>query len=208
MKAGWALLVAVALAGCAGPAGTPRSTSRTYSEATQFLGANGQVVTIPSARTKAREAEAAAYWKGDGVSGSPSIVINLGAQKAYFYKGGQLVGESPICSGNAQNPTPVGSFRVIQKSKNHRSNLYGAYVDGAGAIMVDNVDVHRDRRPAGTTFLGASMPYFLRFHGGAGLHAGYLPGFPDSHGCVRLPDRMAEVFYANAEHGTPVRVVP
>lgn len=203
------MLGAALLAGCATSGSGPatRSTTRTYSESTQFLGSNGQVVTLPSARAAARAAEAAAYWKGDGVNGAPSIVINISQQKAFFYKGGQLVGETPISSGNAQNPTPVGSFRVIQKSKNHRSNLYGAYVDGSGQIVVDNVDVHADRRPSGTTFLGASMPYFLRFYGGAGLHAGYLPGFPDSHGCVRLPDRMAALFYENAKHGTPVRVV-
>lgn len=181
--------------------------TRNYSEATQFLGANGQVVTIESSRPKARAAEAAAYWHGDGVSGRPSITIDLGAQKAFFYKGGQLVGESPICSGNAQHPTPRGNFSVIQRDKDHKSNLYGNYVDAAGYAVVSNIDVTKDPRPAGTTFLGARMPYYLRFHDGAGMHAGYLPGFPDSHGCVRLPDRMAEIFYENAPLGTPVHVV-
>jgi lipoprotein-anchoring transpeptidase ErfK/SrfK len=51
------------------------------------------------------------------------------------------------------------------------------------------------------------MPYFLRFHGGYGLHAGFLPGFPASHGCVRMPERMAQIFFANSSQGTPVRVV-
>jgi lipoprotein-anchoring transpeptidase ErfK/SrfK len=180
---------------------------RSYSEATQILGANGQIVTVDTGRAKARQAEADAYWHGDGVSGAPAITIDLGAQKAFFYKGGKLVGESPICSGNAQNPTPSGHFSVIQRDLDHRSNLYGNYVDSAGYAVVSNVDVTRDHRPPGTTFLGARMPYYLRFHGGAGMHAGYLPGFPDSHGCVRLPDRMAEVFYENAPLGTPVRVV-
>lgn len=210
MKRWSALLAAAALlGGCAtdGSAPVARPATRTYSEATQFLGADGRVITVESSRAKARAAEAAAYWRGDGVTGAPSIVVNLTQQKAYFYKGGQLVGETPISSGNATNPTPTGRFRVIQKSKNHRSNLYGAYVDDGGAVVVDNIDVHVDRRPAGTTFLGASMPYFLRIHGGVGLHAGYLPGFPDSHGCIRLPDHMAEVFYAHANHGTPVAVV-
>ncbi len=184
-----------------------RSPLRSYSDATQFLGANGEVVTVASARPKARAAEAAAYWHGDGVSGAAAITIDLGAQKAFFYKGGKLVGESPISSGNAQHPTPKGSFSVTQKDADHRSNLYGAFVDDAGIIVVENVDVNRDRAPAGTHFMGAKMPYFLRFSGGAGLHAGYLPGFPDSHGCVRLPDEMARIFYENAPHGTPVRVV-
>lgn len=203
-------MAAAVLAGCAtGPAGTSthRAASRGYSEATMFLGADGQIITVQSSRAKARVQESQAYWHGDGVSGSPSITINIGEQKAYFYKGGKLVGESPISSGNASNPTPVGSFSVIQRDIDHRSNLYGAFVDDTGTIVVENVDVNRDRPPAGTTFKGARMPYFLRFYGGAGLHAGYLPGFPDSHGCVRLPDEMARIFYENAPHGTPVRVV-
>jgi lipoprotein-anchoring transpeptidase ErfK/SrfK len=203
-------ILCLALGACEAPQlgrNTRMLPARNYSEATQFLGANGQIVTIESSRPKARAAEAEAYWHGDGVSGRPSITIDLGAQKAFFYKGGQLVGESPICSGNAQNPTPRGSFSVIQRDRDHRSNLYGNYVDAAGYAVVSNIDVTTDRRPPGTTFLGARMPYFLRFHGGAGMHAGYLPGFPDSHGCVRLPDRMAEIFYENAPLGTPVRVV-
>lgn len=202
-----AAALAVALVGCQTTTRSGRSVTRTYSEATQFLGADGQIVTVESSRARAREEVAAAFWRGDGVSGAPAITIDLGAQRAYFYKGGQLVGQSPISSGNAQNPTPRGTFRVTQRSKNHRSNLYGSYVDAGGYPIVDNVDVHRDPRPPGTRFLGASMPYFLRFHGGVGMHAGFLPGFPDSHGCVRLPDHMAEVFYANAPLGTPVRVV-
>jgi lipoprotein-anchoring transpeptidase ErfK/SrfK len=51
------------------------------------------------------------------------------------------------------------------------------------------------------------MPYFMRIHGGVGMHAGFLPGFPASHGCIRMPERMAQIFFANVSHGTPVRVV-
>lgn len=206
--------LALAAAGCetersaaSAPRAPHRAVTRNYSEATMFLGANGQVVTVQSTRAKARAAEAAAYWRGDGVPGAPSITVDLGAQKAYFYKGGQLVGETPICSGNAQNPTPVGSFRVIQKDRDHRSNLYGAFADEAGNIVVENVDVYRDKAPPGLHFVGAKMPYYLRFSGGSGLHSGYLPGFPDSHGCVRLPDEMARAFFESSSNGTPIRVV-
>jgi lipoprotein-anchoring transpeptidase ErfK/SrfK len=203
------LAAAALLAGCATQSGTSarRGASRGYSEATMFLGSDGGIVTVQSSRAKARAQEATAYWNGDGVTGAPSITIDIGAQKAYFYKGGKLVGESPISSGNAQNPTPRGSFRVTQKNIDHRSNLYGAFVDGTGAIVVENVDIYVDKAPSGTSFKGARMPYFLRFAGAVGMHAGYLPGFPDSHGCVRLPDEMARHFYENAPHGTPVRVV-
>jgi lipoprotein-anchoring transpeptidase ErfK/SrfK len=50
------------------------------------------------------------------------------------------------------------------------------------------------------------MPYFLRFNGAVGMHAGYLPGYPASHGCIRLPLEMARHFYNNSSHGTPVIV--
>jgi len=209
VRLGICAALAVTLAGCAtGPAGSPahRLSSRGYSEATMFLGSNGQVITVQSTRAKARVAEAEAYWHGDGVSGAPAITIDIAAQKAYFYKGGKLVGETPISSGNAHNPTPRGNFSVIQRDIDHRSNLYGAFVDESDMIVVENVDVNRDKAPPGTRFKGARMPYFLRFSGGSGLHAGYLPGFPDSHGCVRLPDEMARIFYENAPNGTPVRV--
>ncbi len=198
---------ALALAGCAGSGSPTGSQAAASAYATQFLGADGSIVTRQSTIMKAREAEAKAFWKGDGVSGSPSIVIDLSAQQASFYRAGQLVGQTPISSGNADNPTPVGSFSVSQKDQDHRSNLYGDYVDGAGQPVVSNVDVNRDRKPAGAQFLGARMPYFMRFSGGAGMHAGFLPGFPDSHGCVRMPDEMAAAFYNAASVGTPVRVV-
>lgn len=201
---------AVLMAGCATTTKAPvrqHVSPGAFDESTQYLGANGEIVTVASGRAKAREAEKAAYWRGDGVPGAPSITINLSEQKAYFYKGGQLVGETPVSSGNSQHPTPRGNFKVTIRDKDHRSNAYGDYVDAQGYSVVSNVDARRDPRPPGTKFMGAPMPNFLHFHDGAGLHSGYLPGFPDSHGCVRLPDRMAEIFFKNAPLGTPVRVV-
>ena len=50
------------------------------------------------------------------------------------------------------------------------------------------------------------MPYFLRVHGGVGMHAGYLPGYPASHGCIRLPKEMALKFFEDAPVGTPVEI--
>ncbi len=146
------------------------------------------------------------YWDGDGVQGSPSIRISLGDQRAYFYKGGQLVGVSLISTGREGYETPDGNFKVIEKSPNHRSNLYGDYVDAAGNVVVKDVDVRTDKRPPGTKFLGASMPNFMRIHGGVGMHAGFLPGFAASHGCIRMPEQMAQVYFANAPLGTPVSV--
>jgi lipoprotein-anchoring transpeptidase ErfK/SrfK len=146
------------------------------------------------------------YWKGDGVSGAPFIVISLGDQRAYFFRAGKLVGVSAISSGKKGFDTPVGDFKVIQKDKDHASNLYGEYVDATGEVVKRNVDVTKDPAPPDATFNGAKMPFFMRFHEGAGMHAGHLPGGRASHGCVRMPRFMAEHFFQNAELGTPVKV--
>src|SRR5260370_41640900 len=71
---------------------------------------------------------------------------------------------------------------------------------------MENGDVTKDPRPRGTVFRGAPMPYFLRIQGGIGMHAGYLPGYPASHGCIRLPKEMAVHFFQNAPVGTPVAI--
>jgi lipoprotein-anchoring transpeptidase ErfK/SrfK len=147
------------------------------------------------------------YWDGDGVKGQPSIKIDLGEQHAYFYKGDQLVGTSVASTGREGYDTPSGEFRITQKDIDHTSNLHGDYVDSNGQVVMPNVNVKEDPQPPGTTFRGAPMPYFLRIHGGTGMHAGYLPGYPSSHGCTRLPERMAVRFFENAPVGTPVEII-
>ena len=136
------------------------------------------------------------------------IKIGLSAQRATFYKGKHLVGETDISSGRDGFDTPPGRYHVIQKDKDHRSTLYGEFVDGSGQVVKSNVDITKQSPPEGATFLGAKMPYFLRFRAGYGLHAGLLPGHRASHGCVRLPLVMAEHFFNNSSVGTPVVVEP
>ena len=146
------------------------------------------------------------YWDGDSVSGSPSVKLSLGEQRAYFYKGGVLVGVSQLSTGREGRNTPSGHFSIIQKDINHASNLYGDYVDGADHVVVPNVDVKKDPKPPGTHFKGASMPYYMQIAPGFGLHAGYLPGYPASHGCIRMPEFMAEDFFRSVSVGTPVTI--
>jgi len=146
-------------------------------------------------------------WWGDGVPGTPSIIIDLGDQTARFYKAGVEVGSSPVSTGREGYSTPSGNFSVLEKNASHISTLYGDYVDAAGEVVMSNVGVNRDKRPRGTRFRGAPMPYFMRVTGAVGMHAGYLPGFPASHGCIRLPRAAAEKFFFNAPGGTPVSIV-
>jgi hypothetical protein len=147
------------------------------------------------------------YWDGDGVAGPPSVVIYLKEQRAYFYKGDQLVGVSQVSAGREGHNTPIGNYKIIQKDPDHASNLYGDYVDASGNIVQKDVELGKDPKPPGAIFKGAPMPFFMRITGGVGMHKGYLPGYPASHGCIRMPGKMAESFYDNVEVGTPVQIV-
>ena len=133
------------------------------------------------------------------------VEIDLQQQTAFLIHGRRVVMESPISSGRYGHLTETGSFKVIEKERSHHSSIYGKIVDGYGRTVVADADVDM-RVPRGCRFVPAPMPYFMRFHGSDGMHAGYLPGYPASHGCVRMPDQLAVAFYNAVEVGTPVRV--
>ncbi len=154
-------------------------------------------------------ADEVSYWDGNGKSGQPSIKIHLGEQRAYFYEGKALAGVSELSTGREGHHTPAGSFKVIERDRTHRSSEYGDYVNLATQqVTKRNVQNGEASRPPESVFVGASMPNFLRITGGIGLHAGYLPGVPASHGCSRMPAFMAENFFENAPLGTPVSISP
>ena len=176
-----------------------------------FAALGGACVTskapVASGPLTTEAANQPSYWKGDGVTGPAKIVISLEQQRAYFYRGGKIVGEAQISTGRNGFETPPGNYRVLQKDKAHVSTLYGEFVDEiSGDVVKSNVDVSKESPPEGTLFEGSKMPYFLRIREGYGLHAGRLPGRRASHGCIRLPRSMAEHFFNNSEPGTPVAV--
>jgi lipoprotein-anchoring transpeptidase ErfK/SrfK len=146
------------------------------------------------------------WWNDEGASGSPRIVVHIGEQKAYFYKGKHLIGESTVSTGKPGFSTPPGSYQVLAKSKDHVSTLFGDYIDDGGNVVKSNIDSRKDRRPPGTHFDGARMPYAMFFRGGYAMHQGYVPPFAASHGCIRLPKEMAYHFFDAAPVGTPVLV--
>jgi lipoprotein-anchoring transpeptidase ErfK/SrfK len=107
------------------------------------------------------------------------IVISIADQRLYAYHNQQIIAWSNISSGKPGHETPTGDFTVSEKDPDHHSNLYE----------------------------NAPMPYFMRLtDGGVGMHAGFLPGYPASHGCVRLPSGMARELYQHVESGTPVEI--
>ena len=133
------------------------------------------------------------------------VEIDLSQQTAYLLRGRHVVMQSPISSGRYGHLTETGSFKVIEKERNHHSSIYGKIVDSYGRTVIADADVDM-RVPRGCKFVPAPMPWFMRFHGADGLHAGYLPGYPASHGCVRMPDQLAVAFYDAVDVGTPVTV--
>ena len=169
-----------------------------------YLG--GNFPAQPTTSTGA-PADTISYWDGDGMNGKPSIKISISEQRAYFYKSGQLVGISQLSTGREGKNTPSGHFSIINKDRNHASSLYGDFVDSQGNVVKPNVSVS-DPKPPGSHFKGASMPYYMQIAPGFGLHAGYLPGYPASHGCIRMPEFMAENFFKSVSVGTPVTVTP
>ena len=106
------------------------------------------------------------------------IDVSISRQQAVFYKDNQVALVTPISTGRPGFPTPTGQFVVTDKDRLHRSTLYPAY-----------------------------MPYFLRMScRDFGLHAGELPGYPASHGCIRLPWSSAERLYRQVDIGTLVTI--
>ena len=121
--------------------------------------------------------------------------------------GNRVAVDSPISSGRHNGWTPKGSFRILEKDPNHFSNLYGNFVDGTGSVVRSGVSSKIDSAPSGTHFRGAPMKFFMRLTPqGVGMHAGILPGYPASHGCIRLPVEMARVIYGKVLLDTPVTV--
>jgi lipoprotein-anchoring transpeptidase ErfK/SrfK len=98
-------------------------------------------------------------------SGPVLAIISLPVQRCSVYRNGVLIGVSTVSTGKAGHRTPTGVFTVLQKHIDHRSNLYNS----------------------------APMPYMQRLTWtGIAMHAGNLPGFPASHGCVRMPLTFAK----------------
>ena len=112
-------------------------------------------------------------------SGPIVLVVSLDEQRAYVYRNGIAIGVSTISSGKEGKETPTGVFTIMQKTKDHRSNLYNY----------------------------APMPYMQRLTwDGIALHGGALPGYPASHGCVRLPQAFAKLLFAETRNGDTVVV--
>lgn len=148
-------------------------------------------------------------WHGDAVSGPATVNVVLNEQKAYIYRGGEPAGWTYLASGKSGHDTPTGTFTVMEKSAVKSSGTYGVIKDSSGVVINSDAKAGRDSVPPGGSFVGARMPYWMRLTGsGIGMHAGPIPnpGYPASHGCIRLPTPMAAKLYDVVDVGSKVVV--
>jgi lipoprotein-anchoring transpeptidase ErfK/SrfK len=145
----------------------------------------------------------------DGLTPDQShVVVSLSKQRAYLLRGDTVAIDTPISSGKRAGMTPAGKFSVMEKDKDHRSSVYGDFKDRSGRTVRSGISLRIDSAPSGTHYVGAPMKWFMRLTGdGVGMHIGILPGYPASHGCIRMPPQSAEMFYARVKIGTPVEVI-
>jgi len=119
-------------------------------------------------------------WQSEAAPDGPmEIVISLADQRAWVFRSGVLIGASTVSSGREGHESPVGRFQILEKRRHHRSNRYNS----------------------------APMPFMQRLNWyGVALHGGELPGYPASHGCIRLPMGFARHLFAATDVGTFVYV--
>jgi hypothetical protein len=134
------------------------------------------------------------------------IDIDLTNQRALLIQNERVVLDAPICSGRPGHETPTGTFNVTDKDLNHASSFYGFFGNPlTKQIVVPDADTAM-QIPPGLEFVHAPMRYYMQFQPAIGLHAGFLPGHPDSHGCVRMPEEYATTFFQAVRIGMPVHV--
>lgn len=137
------------------------------------------------------------------------IEIDISEQRARIYKTGaggqQLVIETQVSTGKSGHSTSPGTFRIKEKLVEKRSTLYGTWVNSSGSSVSSSGD-SRSRPGGASRFVGAEMPYWMRINGGIGMHIGYVPGHPASHGCIRVPPAIQPLIFSKVGVGTSVTI--
>ena len=169
-----------------GPA-EPAPSAETPATAMQPMAAFPAPVSSPAPVVVEPAAEAASLAPGEYVwhperaaTGPVDIVVSIPQQLAYIYRGETLIGMTTVSTGRRGNETPTGRFPILEKRREHYSNLYN----------------------------NAPMPFMQRLTwDGVALHAGHIPGRPASHGCVRLPLDFARLLFTATQVGTTVHII-
>lgn len=170
-----------------------RSGRFVYQRLTGFISGTGLACAVVAGVTWSGGAAAQSYQrspqrapvaaKAEPIKREDSLlaVVSIARQQITVHGPGGIIGQSPVSTGMRGKDTPTGVFTILQKNKHHVSNIYE----------------------------GAKMPYMQRLTwSGIAMHAGYLPGYPASHGCVRMPMAFAEKLWEMTKLGARVVVVP
>ena len=156
--------------------------------ATQFEAAVAAPIAAPPRATEADVLAEASLKPGNfvwrenasAIVGAPRLLVSIADQRAYLYRGETLVAVTTVSTGRQGHATPTGTFKIMEKQAVHFSSKYDA----------------------------APMPHMQRLtNDGIALHAGYIPGRPASHGCVRLPAKFATALFKVTSVGTPVTII-
>lgn len=191
-----ALAAALFLSSCA--------TTNQHAGSDYLAGLGG---AAPASPQQMGVAEHVSYWDDDGTSGPAYIVVDLRRQVAEFYRSGHVIGVAAISSGTEMRATPGGEYKILERDIDHESSSYGLIEDSAGTVV--NADATpRTPVPAGCRYVPAPMHFFMRLTwDGVGMHQGFLPGYPASHGCIRMDRNVVPKFYENSYVGMPVKVI-
>jgi hypothetical protein len=150
-----------------------------FSDAACALASTGCLSVPPAALSPPAVAKPLRPAWMDAPGGAIHILVSIPEQKAWVFESGLLLATAPVSTGKRGHETPVGRFHILQKAVHHRSNIYS----------------------------NAPMPFMERLtQSGIALHAGHLPGYPASHGCIRLPWGFAKKLYGLTGGGTRVTV--
>lgn len=136
-----------------------------------------------------------------------AVEISLREQRGLLLVDGAIAMDFPVATGKSSHPTPKGSYKILDKKQDYASNLYGRIISATGETVVSDADTREDVVPEGGRFAGAKMPYWMRITPtGVGMHVGYVPGRPASHGCIRLKKDVAVELFKILAVGSPVTV--
>ncbi len=131
-------------------------------------------------RTSLRTWQDAARLRSSNGGAQRCVVIELSNQRGQYFVDGRLAMDFPVCTGTPSHPTPTGAFRISEKDRHHRSNLYHC-----------------------------AMPLFMRLtNDGIGLHVGDVFRTPASHGCIRLTREACATLFRDLPHGAEVLIRP
>ena len=169
--------------------------------------ATGYAFARPKNKMDVTEAVSVGQWDvPEGFDGPRRIVIDTELQQAHYYIAGRRVGWSTISSGKAGKDTPKGVFPILAKDEDHVSSTYGSVVDANGNTLIADY-TQGEPMPPGGIYKGAPMTHGMQLTwGGIWMHEGLVTSAPESHGCIRLPKRMAKIFFDNTPVGTPVEI--